>query len=60
MDTLLILSIICIGLSLIQWTRFLFRGETNIMVKDLKISKRAFVILIINWCEQNIGKIQQH
>lgn len=58
METLLILSITCIGLSLIPRIRFLFRGETNIMVKDLKISKRAFVLLVIKWCETNFGKIQ--
>lgn len=56
-NTYLIFSIFCFSLILIL--RLFARMPSSKIVGDLKIPKREFVLLVLDWCSSNLGKQKQ-
>ncbi len=55
--TLLIVSIIFLALGLLL---HIVQPHSGLKVCDLKISKRKFVLLVLDWCSINLGDSKKH
>ena len=44
--------------SLIYW--LYHKSPTDLKVKDLKIPKRKFVLLVLQWCDKNLGSVKSN
>lgn len=55
-NTYLIFSIVCFSLIIIL--RLFARLPSNKIVGDLKIPKKKFVLLVLDWCSSNLGRVR--